>query len=71
MCCCGKQRLNFAIFPLVLKVEQRGAVNSVLDGHDVLAVFATGFGKSLIFQVFVIAVEMERERLQTALVFCP
>ena len=71
MYCCGKQEINFAIFPLVLKVDQRGAVNSVLDGHDVLAVLATGFGKNLIFQVFVIAVEMGRERLQTALVFCP
>ena len=65
MYCCGKQEINFAIFPLVLRVDQRGAANSVLDGHDVLAVLATG----LIFQVFVVAVEMERERLQTALVF--
>ena len=68
---CGKQEINFAIFPLVFKIDQRGAMNSVLDGHDVLAVLATGFRKSLIFQVFVIAVEMERERLQTALVFVP
>ena len=28
-----------------------------------------GFGKSLIFQAFVIAVEMERDRIQIALVF--
>ena len=42
-----------------------------LDGHDVLAVLLMGIGKSLIFQVFVIAVEMGRERLQTALVLCP
>ena len=71
MYCCGKQEINFAIFPLVLKVDQRGAANSVLDGHDVLAVLATGSRKSLIFQFFVIAVEMERERLKTALVFFP
>ena len=69
--CCGKQEINTAIFPLVLKVDQCGAVNSLLDGHDVLAVLATGFGKCLIFQVFVIVFEMERERLQTTLVFCP
>ena len=31
----------------------------------------TGFGKSLIFQVFVIAAEMEQERLQAVLVLCP
>ena len=42
-----------------------------LDGHDVLAVSSTGFGKSSIFQVFVIAAEMEGERSQTALVLCP
>ena len=54
-----------------LKVEQRDAVVSLLDGHDVLAVLPTGFGKSLIFQAFVLAAEMERERLQTALVLCP
>ncbi|XP_015758777.1 PREDICTED: ATP-dependent DNA helicase RecQ-like [Acropora digitifera] len=49
-----------------LKVEQRDAVVSLLDGHDVLAVLPTGFGKSLIFQAFILAAEMERERLQTA-----
>ena len=71
MCFCGKQEIKFVIFPLALKVDQRDAVNSVLDGHDVLAVLATGFGKSLIFQVFLTAVEMERKRLQTTLDFCP
>ena len=44
-------------FTVSLKVEQRDAVASLLDGHDVLAVLLTGFGKSLIFQVFVIAAE--------------
>ena len=34
----GKQAKTFAIFPLVLKVDLRGAVHSLLDGHDVLAV---------------------------------
>ena len=38
MCCCGKQEINFAIIPLILKVDLRGAVPSLLDGHDVLAV---------------------------------
>ena len=58
-------------FTVSLKVEQRSAVASLLDGHDVLAVATTGFAKSLIFQVFVIVAEMERERFQTALVLCP
>ena len=58
-------------FTVSLNVEQRDAVASLLDGHDVLAVLPTGFGESPIFQVFVIAAEMERERFQTALVLCP
>ena len=58
-------------FTVSLKLEQRDAVPFLLDGQDVLAVLPTGFGKSLIFKVFVIAAEMNRERLQTALVLCP
>ena len=58
-------------FTVRLKVEQRAAVASLLDGHDVLAVSTTGFGKSPIFQVFVLAAKMKRERFQTALVLCP
>lgn len=38
-----------------LKAEQRDAVASLLDGYDILAVLPLGFGKSLIFQGFVIA----------------
>ena len=38
MSCCGKQEVNFAILPLVLKVDQRDAVAFLLDGHDILAV---------------------------------
>ena len=53
-------------FTASLKVEQRDAVASLLDGHDVLAVLHTGFAKSLIFQVFVIAAEMEREHILVA-----
>ena len=68
---CGKQEMNFAILSWVLKVDQRDAVSSLLDGHDVLSVLPTGIGKSLIFQVFVIPIEMEWDRLQTVLVLCP
>ena len=45
-------------FTVRLKVEQRAAVASLLDGHDVLAVSTTGFGKSPIFQVFVLAAKI-------------
>ena len=33
-----KTRDKLTIFPLILKVGLRGAVPSLLDGHDVLAV---------------------------------
>ena len=36
-----------------LKSEQEVAVMSVLDGKDVLAVLPTGYGKSLIYQMFI------------------
>ena len=39
----------------VLKVKQKEAVESLLRGKDVFGVFPTGFGKSLIFQLFVLA----------------
>ena len=39
----------------VLKSEQKEAVESPLKGRDVFGVLPTGFGKSLIFQLFVLA----------------
>ena len=39
----------------VLKSEQKAAVESLLKGRDVFGVLPTGFGKSLIFQLFVLA----------------
>ena len=39
----------------VLKTEQKEAVESLLRGKDVFGVLPTGFGKSLIFQLFVLA----------------
>ena len=55
-------------FTANLKVEQRNVVAFSLGGHDVLTVLpmAMGFGKSLIFQVFVISAEMEREHRLSA-----
>ena len=38
-----------------LKVEQKEDVESLLRGKVVLGVLPTGFGKSLIFQLFVLA----------------
>ena len=42
-------------FRLQLKPEQRNAVDCLLKKDDVLAVLPTGYGKSLIFQLFVVA----------------
>ena len=39
----------------VLKSEQKEDVESLLKGRDVLGVLPTDFGKSLIFQLFVLA----------------
>ena len=40
-------------FPITnLKPEQQEAVECLLAGRDVLAILPTGFGKSLIYQVF-------------------
>ena len=38
---------------IVLKPEQDSAVRALLSGRDVLAVLPTGYGKSLIYQLFV------------------
>ena len=38
---------------LVLKEEQKLAVEALLSGKDVMAVLPTGFGKSIIYQSFV------------------
>ncbi|KAL9961922.1 hypothetical protein ACROYT_G030961 [Oculina patagonica] len=51
----------------VLKAEQKAAVESLLVGKDVFAVLPTGFGKSLIFQLFVLAKSRASSSLNGAL----
>ena len=36
-----------------LKKEQESAMRHIFNGKDVMAILPTGFGKSLIFQLFV------------------
>ncbi|CAB4034865.1 ATP-dependent helicase SGS1, partial [Paramuricea clavata] len=50
---------------LTLEDEQKEAVKSFLSGRDVLAILPTGFGKSLIFQLFATAKSI------VVLVICP
>ena len=40
---------------MILKSEQKEAVESLLKGREVFGVLPTGFGKSLMYQLFVLA----------------
>ena len=73
-------RLNASQFSrqeLILKREQEIAVKELLVGKHVLAVLPTGYGKSLIFTLFLLAREEMSRRLAGAcdrisvLVVCP
>ena len=55
-----------------LKKEQDIAIKSLLKEKDVLAVLPTGFGKSLVFQVFAIITSMDSVSSNgCVLVICP
>ena len=54
-----------------LKERQVTAVKSLLLNHDVLSVLPTGYGKSLIFQSFVVAKELLNSAKACVLVICP
>ena len=54
-----------------LKPEQEVAVKSLLDGKNVLAVLPTGYGKSLIYQMFVRAKNFEMNGKAKILVISP
>ena len=56
-------------FGIQLKTDKVG-VGCLLDGVDVFAVLQTGFGKSLIFQAFVMASKMA-SNYATAMVYTP
>ena len=45
-----------------LKTEQKQAVVGVLNGKDVMAILPTGFGKSVIFELFTL-VKMHDDKL--------
>ena len=58
-------------YPLTLRPEQRQAVETLLQGKDVLAILQTGYGKSMIFQVYVAGAALKVKEHQTVLVVCP
>ena len=53
-----------------LKAEQKNAVDSLLNGKDVMAILPTGFGKSVIYQLFCL-VEMNEDELSSVLIVSP
>ena len=61
----------------VLKSEQKEAVESLLKGRDVFGVLPTGFRKSLMFQLFVLAINRTSNsptasvKRPTFIVICP
>ena len=58
-------------YPLTLRPEQRQAVEALLQGKDVLAISQTGYGKTMIFQVYVVGAALKGKEHQTVLVVCP
>ena len=69
-----KPRENFSLnlkYLLTLRPEQRQAVEALLQGKDVLAILQTGYGKSMIFQVYVAGAALKVKEHQTVLVVCP
>ena len=58
-------------FEIQLKTDHKVAVGCLLDGVDVFAVLQTGFGKSVVFQAFVMASKMASNYHATAMVYTP
>ena len=55
---------------IILKEHQEVAVEELLLGKDVLAVLPTGFGKSMIFTIFVLARQEMLKRLEKDAATC-
>ena len=65
-----------SVYPMRLKHEQKEAVDSLLQGRDVLAVMPTSYGKSFIFQLFSTSIELKKiaegkHANTVVLVICP
>ena len=67
---CDNFSLNLK-YSLTLRPEKRPAVEALLQGRDILAILPTGYGKSMIFQVYVAAAALKVKEHQTVLVVCP
>ena len=54
-----------------LKPKQEVAVRALLDGKDVLALLPTGYGKNMIYQMFVHAKDYQMNGKATIFIFSP
>ena len=54
----------------VLRPEQKEAISSLVHGSDLLAVLPTGFGKSLIFQLFISVKQILSSRAACVIIYC-
>ena len=61
---------SYMKFKLQLKPDQHNAVEYSLNHDYVLTVPPTGYGLSLIFQLFAVAASIERKEPQTVLAVC-
>ena len=59
------ERLSEGLGGLILKDEQKLAVEALISGKDVLAVLPTGFIKSVIYQNFVIVLLRSSQKTHT------
>jgi len=71
MFCYPKSRIDENGGKLQLKLEQRNAVEYLLNHDDVLAILPTRYHISLIFQFFAVAASFESKEPETVLVVCP
>ena len=53
-----------------LKEEQKEAVLDLLNGKDVMAILPTGFGKSVIFQLFIL-MKIEEDEASSVIIVSP
>lgn len=72
---CLRELIESVTKEFVLKEEQNVAITDLLGRKDVLAVLPTGYGKSLIYQYFVVAKAKQNmwypNMCASALVICP
>lgn len=57
---CALEKIDFP--PVNFKLKQLQCLSQLLDGHDVIGVLPTGFGKSLIYQLLPLILPTKQKR---------